>query len=82
MGFFKKLFRKEREFGITDDLLEFLKKDDVQLLAPILDESGLWEARRLEERLAYQAIPDEVSHLFYLHYTIFRPPSGQTVTLL
>lgn len=63
MGFFKKLFKPKREHAITDDLLEFLDKDEVDLLVPVLDESGLWEARRLEQRLAYHATPDEVTHI-------------------
>ncbi len=63
MGFFKKLFSQKREHAITDDLLEFLAKDEVDKLVPILDRSNLWEARRLEQRLAYHVTPDEISQL-------------------
>lgn len=35
-----------------------------------------------EHSLAELVPGSEASHLFYLHYTIFRPPPGQTVTML
>ena len=63
MGFFQKLFSQKRPHAITDDLLEMLERDDADKLSVVVDEHGLWDARRNEEHLSHQTAPDELSHL-------------------
>lgn len=63
MGFLKKLFGQKRPHAITDDLLEMLERDEADRISVVLDEHGLWDAKRVEEHLAHQTAPDEVSHL-------------------